>query len=127
MSGFDGTALTVKVDSLEGQFKDLKTSVSDLDTKLDKSMASLASEVRNAIAALSNQIAERQKTPWVVIFSGAGVLITLIGVFTAQALTPIQYDVRQLQSRYEASQRQRYDEQRAEIAELRERLRQAGK
>ena len=89
MTGFDGTALTVKVDSLEGQFKDLKTSVSDLDTKLDKSMDHLASEVRNAIAALSNQIAERQKTPWVVIFSGRGVLITLIGLLRRWGRDPL--------------------------------------
>lgn len=47
-------------------------------------------QVSNSIAALSANLAERNKTQWPVIFLAIGVASSVLGYFVTQALTPIR-------------------------------------
>jgi hypothetical protein len=92
----DYSALGVKVEALEADFREVKDSILSLDAKIDKSISSLAHEVRSAITALSGQLTERQRTPWGVLISGAGFIVLVLGIFGGQALSPIQSDIKSI-------------------------------
>lgn len=47
-------------------------------------------QINQSIAALSNNLAERNKTQWPVIFLAIGVASSVLGYFVTQALTPIR-------------------------------------
>lgn len=47
-------------------------------------------QINQSIAALSNTLAERNKTQWPVIFLAIGVASSVLGYFVTQALTPIR-------------------------------------
>lgn len=79
--------LGVKVASLEDNMRDIKTT-----------MGSLATEMRASFNSVSFQLAEKQKTPWMVVFGAATVLITILGFFGTQALSPIQAEIQFLKS-----------------------------
>jgi hypothetical protein len=132
-------ALGVQVESLETDVRDLKDSVVGLDAKIDKAVSSLAHEVRTLVAGLSAQLNDRQRTPWVAIFAGASLAVSVLMLFGSQALSPIQSDIKQLKSdivpRVELEHRfgavettverirqERYDEQRDRIVYLRDQL-----
>lgn len=87
-------ALGIKVETLEGDVREVKDSILGLETKIEKGISDLAREVRASISALSNQFAERQRTPWGVLISGAGFLVAVLGIYGSQALAPIQADVK---------------------------------
>lgn len=92
----DATALAVQVDALDGDVREIKDSILGLDAKIEKAVSDLAREVRHAISTLTTQFTERQRTPWAVIFSGAAVTISVLGFVGAQALSPVQADVKAL-------------------------------
>ena len=93
--------LDIQVRGLEGDVRDLKDSITGLDAKIDKSIAGLAHEVRAAVAALSNQFTERQRTPWGVLISGAMAVVAVLGVVGNQALSPMSESLRALTSKLE--------------------------
>lgn len=88
--------LDIQVRGLEGDVRDLKDSIAGLDAKIDKSIASLAHEVRAAVSALSTQFTDRQKTPWPVLIAAAGFIVGVLGVFGTQALSPLQQEIKYL-------------------------------
>lgn len=94
-------ALDIKVDALETDVREVKDSLVGLDAKIEKSVASLAHEFRASITALSNQLSERQRTPWAVIFSGMAVVIGVLGAFGKQSLDPVREDVTSLRAKIE--------------------------
>lgn len=47
-------------------------------------------QINQSISALSNTLAERNKTQWPVIFLAIGVASSVLGYFVTQALTPIR-------------------------------------
>lgn len=53
-------------------------------------MRSGFNQVNQSITALSNTLAERNKTQWPVIFLAIGVASSVLGYFVTQALTPIR-------------------------------------
>lgn len=138
----DYAALGIKVEALEGDVREVKNSILGLDAKIEKSITSLAHEVRASNATLSSQFAERQRTPWTVLISGAGFIVAVLGVFGSQALSPIQGDIKTLKEQFvsreeinfrsesnnrrmlsletleENLQRRRYEETREEIRRL---------
>lgn len=89
MSGADPVksfeTLDVQVKALEGDVRDIKTSI-----------ASLGAEVRQALSNVTSQFAERQRTPWSPLIAGAGFLVTVLVLFGSQAMSPIQSDIRTL-------------------------------
>lgn len=142
------TALGVQVQALEGDVRELKDSVLGLDGKIDNAVSSLAQEFRTAVGGLSTQLHERQRTPWLIVFAGVSAVITVLGLFGSQALSPLQADIKQIKDqlvpRVEHDYRdhvmndrfaaidaelarihqERYDEQRERINLLRDQLRQ---
>lgn len=141
----DYAALGIKVEALEGDVREVKDSIAGLDAKIDKAVTSLAHEVRTAISTLSGQFAERQRTPWGVLISGAGFIVLVLGGFGSQALSPILSDIKSVKTQivpreeinYRAQvterrlvsieadivrmERQRYDEMREELRDLKAR------
>lgn len=89
-------SLDTKVGVLEGDIADVGTRLENLDAKFEKVMASFASEFRTAIAALSTQLSERNKTPWGILISGAGVVLTVVALVGHQALSPMTDDIARL-------------------------------
>lgn len=89
MSGSDPVksfeTLDVQVKALEGDVRDIKTSI-----------ASLGAEVRQALANVSHQFAQQQRTPWATIGSVGGVFIAVVGFMVFQTITPMQSDIRDL-------------------------------
>jgi hypothetical protein len=61
-------------------------------------MRSLASEMRASFVNVGNLIAERQRTPWVAIFTAAAVVLSVIGFIGSLALQPIQGDLTYLKN-----------------------------
>ena len=92
----DYAALGIKVEALEGDVREVKDSILGLDAKIEKSISSLSHEVRSAIATLSSQFAERQRTPWGVLISAAGFIVLVLGLFGGQALAPLQSDLKSI-------------------------------
>lgn len=93
--------LDVQVRGLETDVRDLKDSVVGLNAKFDQAISSISHEVRTAIAGLSNQFTERQRTPWGVLISGAMAIIAVLGVVGNQAIGPITESHRALAARIE--------------------------
>lgn len=88
--------LDIQVKGLESDVRELKDGIAGLDAKIDKSIASLAHEVRSAVTALTNQFTERQRTPWAVLIGALTVTVTMLAFVGNQALTPILADVNSL-------------------------------
>jgi hypothetical protein len=78
----DFAGLSVKVASLETDVRELK-----------QGFNSLAGEMRAGFSGLSDALAERSRTPWVSIASGAAVVVTVLGFIGTLALAPIQADL----------------------------------
>lgn len=78
----DFSGLNVKVAALDGEVRELKAGFN-----------SLALEMRQGFQALSDALAERGRTPWVAILSGAGVLVAVLGMVGSLALSPLQADM----------------------------------
>jgi hypothetical protein len=99
-NGFNG-ALTQRVIALEGDVRDIKADI-----------LAFSGETRTSIANVVNLITERQKTPWIVIFSAAAVMVTVSGFIGSLALQPINSDLTFLKSnvvsRSEHETRERY-------------------
>ncbi len=92
--GFD--ALSVKVGALDDDVREINDRLLGLDTKIDKAVSSLAHEFRTALAALTTQLSERNRTPWAVLFAGAAVVISVLAMFGSQALSPVLSDIKNL-------------------------------
>lgn len=89
MTGTDGVksfeTLDVQVKALEGDVRDIKTRIEGL-----------GSEIRQALANVTQQFAERQRTPWVAVSGVAAVLVTIAGFIASQAISPITSDIKLL-------------------------------
>jgi hypothetical protein len=82
-------SISTKVGVLENQIGEIDDRILGLDTKFDRVMSGFASEFRTSIAALSTQFSEGNKTPWIVLISGAAVMLTVVSMVGYQALSPI--------------------------------------
>lgn len=82
-------ALGTRVDSLESDVREANSRLQGLDEKFDRVMSGFASEFRSAVAGLSTQFSERNKTPWAVLISGAGIILAIVSMLGHQTLTPI--------------------------------------
>ena len=76
------SALGVRVTGLESDLRELKGG-----------LGSLSNEMRRGFSEVATQLADRQKTPWAVIFGGAAVLITVLSFIGQQAISPLQAEV----------------------------------
>lgn len=87
MSGTDGIksfeTLDVQVKALEGDVRDIKTSI-----------ASLGAEVRQALTNVTAQFSQQQKTPWLAIGSVGALVITVLAFIGQQTLNPLQSDIK---------------------------------
>jgi hypothetical protein len=87
MTGTDGVksfeTLDVQVKALEGDVRDIKTSI-----------ASLGAEVRQALTNVTSQFASQQRTPWLTIGSVGALVITVLGFMGQQTLNPLQSDIK---------------------------------
>ena len=75
----DVSALSVKVQGLEVDVRDLKAGV-----------LAIATEMRASFQSITNGLNERARTPWVSVFSAAAVVVTTLGLIGSLALTPLQ-------------------------------------
>ena len=78
----DFSGLNVKVQSLEHDVQELKVGFN-----------TLAGEMRTGFTQLSEALAERSRTPWVSIASGAAVVVTVLGFIGQLALAPVSADL----------------------------------
>ena len=60
-------------------------------------MTAMSSEMRSSVAALSTNLAERNRTPWAVIIGFCSVSITILGGLGFLALQPIKDNILQIQ------------------------------
>lgn len=90
--------LETQVIGLEVGQGDIKRTVLDLDSKIDQSIAQLANRVENSLNTLSNKIEARNTTQWPVLFSGFGIVITVLTLVGGMAYLPIQRDTARLDS-----------------------------
>jgi hypothetical protein len=77
--------LDVQVKALEGDVRDIKTSITNL-----------GAEVRSALSAVTTQFAQQQRTPWVAIGSIGALIIAVLSFIGSQALNPLQADIKSL-------------------------------
>lgn len=91
-------ALDVTVGNLTGDVSEINDRILGLDTKIDKGIASLASEFRSSLAALATQLSERNKTPWAVLIPAAAFLVTLLGGVGWQTLSPVRDQVNEIKA-----------------------------
>lgn len=89
MSGTDAVksfeTLDVQVKALEGDVRDIKTSIQNLGT-----------EVRQALTNVTAQFSMQQRTPWGILIPAAGFLVFIMGAFASQAISPITSDIKAL-------------------------------
>lgn len=78
----DFSGLNVKVQSLEHDVQELKVG-----------FTSLATEMREGFRTIGDAVAERSRTPWVSIASGAAVIVTVLGFIGQLALSPVSSDL----------------------------------
>jgi hypothetical protein len=83
-------ALQTQVRGLEGDYTELKSVVLGLDRKLETSFNSLNSRFETAVSGLNNKLDDRNRTPWAVIWTGLGVLITFFGLVGTLVFMPIR-------------------------------------
>lgn len=88
--------LGAQVTALDRDYGDLKKTLVALDTRLDTSISSLGNKFESSISALSNKIEARSTTQWPVLFSGLGVVLTILTVVGTMAYLPIQRDTTRL-------------------------------
>lgn len=90
MSGTDGIksfeTLDVQVKALEGDVRDIKTSIGNL-----------GAELRTGLAGFAAQFAQQQKTPWASIGSVGVIFLSVIGFMVFQTITPMQTNIKSLQ------------------------------
>ncbi|MES0071949.1 hypothetical protein [Mesorhizobium sp. M0058] len=77
-------------DPSQGAMSERVTNMGRRINDVEVEMRSGFSQINQSIAALSNNLAERNKTQWPVIFLAIGVASSVLGYFVTQALTPIR-------------------------------------
>lgn len=83
-------AMDTKVSILEEEVNDINVRITALDTNLNNKMDRMTTAVTSELKALSAALADKNKTPWGILISGAGVVITIVALLGHQALSPIQ-------------------------------------
>lgn len=92
------SALDTKVNVLDNDIVQINTRIEGLDTKFDRVMTGFASEFRSAIASLSTQLSEKNKTPWAVLISGMGLTLGVVSFLGHQTLAPITDTIAMMQT-----------------------------
>jgi hypothetical protein len=92
----DFATLGVRVGTLETDVHEVNDRLLGLDTKIDKAVTSLAHEFRTSLAALTSQISERNRTPWMTVLGGMGVALSVMTAIGQLSLSPIQSDIQRL-------------------------------
>ncbi len=83
-------ALGERVTNMGRRINDVEVEMRAGFNQVSASLSSSTNETRQSIAALSSNLAERNKTQWPVIFLAIGVASSVLGYFVTQALTPIR-------------------------------------
>lgn len=77
-------------DPFQGAMGERVTNMGRRINDVEVEMRTGFNQVNQSITALSNTLAERNKTQWPVIFLAIGVASSVLGYFVTQALTPIR-------------------------------------
>lgn len=77
-------------DPFQGAMGERVTNMGRRINDVEVEMRTGFNQINQSIAALSNNLAERNKTQWPVIFLAIGVASSVLGYFVTQALTPIR-------------------------------------
>lgn len=77
-------------DPFQGAMGERVTNMGRRINDVEVEMRSGFNQINQSISALSNTLAERNKTQWPVIFLAIGVASSVLGYFVTQALTPIR-------------------------------------
>lgn len=77
-------------DPFQGAMGERVTNMGRRINDVEVEMRSGFNQINQSIASLSNNLAERNKTQWPVIFLAIGVASSVLGYFVTQALTPIR-------------------------------------
>jgi hypothetical protein len=88
--------LGAQVTSLERDYADQKRAIVALDNRIDTSISALGNKFESAISVLSNKIDARSTTQWPVLFSGLGVVLTILTILGTMAYLPISRDTGRL-------------------------------
>jgi hypothetical protein len=83
-------ALGERVTNMGRRINDVEVEMRAGFNQVSNTLNATTNETRQSIAALSNNLAERNKTQWPVIFLAIGVASSVLGYFVTQALTPIR-------------------------------------
>lgn len=90
--------LGAQVASLDRDYNDVKRTLVALDNRIDSSISSLGTKFESALSSLANKVDAKSTTQWPLIFSGLGVLVTIVVVIGGMAYMPIQRDAARLDS-----------------------------
>ncbi|WP_421581146.1 hypothetical protein [Shinella sp. M31] len=85
-----------RVTNLNRRQSDLETEMRSGFKQIESSMTSMSSEMRSAVASLSTNLAERNRTPWAIIIGFCSVSITILGGLGFLALQPIKDNIAQI-------------------------------
>ncbi|UGY15095.1 hypothetical protein HAP48_0042325 [Bradyrhizobium septentrionale] len=117
----DVRALQVKVGGIDADISQINDRILGLDGKIEKMGSALGTEFRSALSSLGTQLGERNRTPWGILISAAGLITTTLAFVGSQALSPIQADIKTLKEhlvpREEINYRAATDEKRMERLE----------
>lgn len=86
-----------RVTNLNRRQSDLETEMRSGFKAIESSMTAMSSEMRSSVAALSSNLAERNRTPWAIIIGFCSVSITILGGLGFLALQPIKDNILQIQ------------------------------
>ncbi len=88
--------LETKVSALELSQSRIERTILDLDSSFNSSIAGLQNDFRSQLSGLSNKLDAKNTTQWPVLFSGFGIVITVLTLVGGMAYMPIQRDTSRL-------------------------------
>lgn len=89
-------ALETKVSAFELNQARIERTILDLDSSFNSSITNLSNDFRAQLTALSTKLEAKNTTQWPVLFSGMGVVLTILSLLGAMAYLPIQRDTSRL-------------------------------
>lgn len=110
-------ALSQQVGGLDGDYKDLKSVVVNLDRKIDNSNSQLTAKIEQSFNALSAKFDARERINWGPIMTGLGVLVAAMVAIGGLALQPSKDALSSLQASVQY-ERNRLDSTQSQVDKL---------
>lgn len=93
-------ALDTKVQALDGDVKEIRTHLGQIERKFDSSIGIVVDKMDGQFATLQASIAEKGSTKWGVIWPALGVALSFAGMVGWQALDPLHSDIQYIKGNF---------------------------